>query len=101
MGRSGWPKEASILCRWDSGESSVYRGALTCGDKAVSHLRLYLGEALSQAPPNAQGSPLRLLVLKENQGSPNHHGCQAGQTNDGLSQNHVLALRVSPYYAHR
>lgn len=88
------------LCKWDSGESSVYHGAVTCGDKAVSHLRLYFGEAQSQAPQNAQGSPLRLLVLKENQGSPNRRECQAGQTNDGLSKNRVLALRMSPYYAY-
>lgn len=35
-------------------------------------------------------------MLKENQGSPNHRECQAGQTNDGLSENRVLALRMSP-----
>ena len=100
MGWSGWLKEASILCRWNSGESSVYRSAVTCGDKGVSHLRLVLGRSSVTGSPKHPIITTETAVLKENQGSPNHRECRAGQTNDGLSQNRVLALRMSPYYAH-
>lgn len=55
MGRSGWPKEASILCRWDSGESTVYCSALICGDKAVFTPETVLGGSSVTGSPKHPG----------------------------------------------